>query len=114
MNLDFPLAAAALGLAGLALGPGLALLARRLPGDAGARRDAFPARYPVAAGAAAVLGAAAGVVESSPASALVTALLGWQLLLIALVDVEHYWLPDRLTLPLLAGGLAAAVALDRL
>lgn len=39
-----------------------------------------------------------------------TALLGWQLLLIALVDGEHFWLPDRLTLPLIGTGLAVAVA----
>lgn len=41
---------------------------------------------------------------------LVTALFGWWLLLIATLDLEHLWLPDRLTLPLLALGLAAAWA----
>ena len=112
MNLDLPLSAAALGVIGLALGPGLALLAHRFPADGREGPDTFPARYPVAAGAAAVLGAAAGVLENSPAGALVTAILGWHLLLIALVDGEHYWLPDRLTLPLLAGGSAAAIVLD--
>lgn len=36
----------------------------------------------------------------------VTALLGWALLLIAVVDAEHLWLPDILTLPLgLVGGI---------
>ncbi len=39
---------------------------------------------------------------------LVTALLGWWLLLIALLDLERQWLPDRLTLPLIPLGLAAA------
>jgi len=34
--------------------------------------------------------------------------LGWTLLLLTLLDLDHYWLPDRLTLPLLAGGLAVA------
>lgn len=38
----------------------------------------------------------------------VTALFGWWLLLIAALDAEHHWLPDRLMLPLLAAGLAAA------
>lgn len=35
-----------------------------------------------------------------------TALLGWWLLLIAVIDAEHFWLPDRLTIPL---GLVGAV-----
>lgn len=41
---------------------------------------------------------------------LATALLGWWLLLIAALDLEHQWLPDRLTLPLIPLGLAAAWA----
>ena len=45
-----------------------------------------------------------------PALAVVTALLGWWLLLIALIDLEHQWLPDRLTLPLIPLGLLAAWA----
>ena len=40
--------------------------------------------------------------------ALVSALLGWWLLLIAALDLEHHWLPDRLTLPLIPLGLIAA------
>ena len=39
--------------------------------------------------------------------AVVTALLGWWLFLLAALDLEHEWLPDRLTWPLLAAGLAA-------
>ena len=42
--------------------------------------------------------------------AAVTALLGWWLLLAAALDLEHQWLPDRLTLPLIPLGLAAAWA----
>jgi len=42
-----------------------------------------------------------------PTAALLTG-IGWWLLLLALVDAEHGRLPDILTLPLLAGGLAAA------
>ena len=37
------------------------------------------------------------------------AVFGWGLLALAVLDVEHYWLPDRITLPLLALGLAAGV-----
>ncbi len=42
---------------------------------------------------------------------LVTAGLGWQLLLIALIDAEHFWLPDVLTWPLALSGLVAAALL---
>ena len=42
--------------------------------------------------------------------AIVTMLLGLWLLLVAMLDVEHHWLPDRLTLPLIPLGLAAAWA----
>jgi leader peptidase (prepilin peptidase)/N-methyltransferase len=40
----------------------------------------------------------------------VAALFGWWLLLLAGLDAEHHWLPDRLTLPLLPAGLLAAWA----
>lgn len=39
------------------------------------------------------------------------ALLGWTLLALAALDLRHFWLPDWLTLPLLAGGLAATLLL---
>lgn len=42
--------------------------------------------------------------------ALVTAGLGWWLLLLAALDVEAEWLPDLLTLPLIPLGVAAAWA----
>jgi leader peptidase (prepilin peptidase)/N-methyltransferase len=57
--------------------------------------------------AAAMVGAVALVAHPLPLGA-ATALLGWWLLLIALLDLEHHWLPDRLTLPLIPAGLAAA------
>jgi leader peptidase (prepilin peptidase) / N-methyltransferase len=38
------------------------------------------------------------------------ALLAWQLLLLALLDAEHLWLPRMLTLPLIVSGLAVAAA----
>jgi leader peptidase (prepilin peptidase)/N-methyltransferase len=44
------------------------------------------------------------------------ALLGWGLAVLALLDFDHFWLPDRITLPLGALGLAVGTALfaDRL
>lgn len=41
-------------------------------------------------------------------TALFTAIFGWWLFLLAALDVEHQWLPDRLTLPLIPAGLAIA------
>lgn len=38
------------------------------------------------------------------------ALMGWLLLALACLDARHWWLPDRLTWPLLALGLAAGPA----
>ena len=70
----------------------------------GARIDP---RHPAIELAAALLGAVALVAHPGPLG-LVTALFGWWLLLIATLDLEHLWLPDRLTLPLLVLGLAAA------
>lgn len=59
--------------------------------------------------AAATVGLVAMAAHPLPL-ALATALFGWWLLLAALLDLEHQWLPDRLTLPLLPLGLAAAWA----
>jgi leader peptidase (prepilin peptidase)/N-methyltransferase len=72
----------------------------------GARIDP---RHPAIELAAALLGAVALAAHPGPLG-LVSALLGWWLLLIAIVDLEHQWLPDRLTLPLIPLGLAAAWA----
>jgi leader peptidase (prepilin peptidase)/N-methyltransferase len=44
----------------------------------------------------------------TPPAAIVLTLAGWWLLLLALIDVAHGRLPDLLTLPLLAAGLALA------
>ncbi|MGZ8281911.1 MAG: prepilin peptidase [Allosphingosinicella sp.] len=68
---------------------------------------------------AALVGLVALIAHPLPL-AIVSALLGLWLLLIAALDVEHHWLPDRLTLPLIPLGLVAAWAgfgpplLDRL
>lgn len=75
---------------------------------------AIPIRYPAMELGGAAIGLCAALTQPSIGAALLTALLGWQLLLIAVVDGEHFWLPDQLTVPLLGTGLIAAAALDRL
>jgi leader peptidase (prepilin peptidase)/N-methyltransferase len=72
----------------------------------GARIDPSHLAVELAAG---MIGLVAALAHPLPL-ALVTALLGWWLLLIALLDLDHHWLPDRLTLPLVPLGLAAAWA----
>jgi len=54
--------------------------------------------------AAAALGALALFAAPGPAG-LAGALFGWLLLALMALDLDHFWLPDRLTLPLLALGL---------
>lgn len=70
---------------------------------------AIDLRHPAMELAAAMIGAAASVAHPLPL-ALVTAGFGWVLLLLIALDAEHHWLPDRLTLPLIPLGLAAAWA----
>lgn len=74
--------------------------------------SAIPVRYPVLELAACGLGVWAGLDATSIVGGVLSALFGWQLLLIAAVDLEHLWLPDRLTLPLLATGLVAAALIE--
>ena len=57
--------------------------------------------------AGALIGVVALVAHPLPL-ALATALLGWWLLILAALDVEHQWLPDALTLPPIPLGLGAA------
>ncbi len=64
-------------------------------------------RYPAIELASAGLGAWAAIHGGGWLMIGATALLGWQLLLIALVDGEHFWLPDILTWPLAVTGLIA-------
>jgi leader peptidase (prepilin peptidase)/N-methyltransferase len=66
-------------------------------------------RHPAIEAAAAMIGLVALLGHPLPLAA-VTALLGWWLLLASALDLEHHWLPDRLTLPLIPLGLAAAWA----
>lgn len=58
--------------------------------------------------AAGLVGALALALHPGPAG-LAGAVFGWGLLALAILDVEHFWLPDRLTLPLLLTGLIAGV-----
>jgi leader peptidase (prepilin peptidase)/N-methyltransferase len=78
-------------------------LARGRCRSCGARIDR---RHLAAEAGAAMIGMAAILAHSMPLAA-VTAILGWWLFLLAALDLEHEWLPDRLTWPLLAAGLAA-------
>ncbi len=101
-----------LGGPGLLVGGLLCRISLRLPyGDAGAAPA--PRRLALMALAAAAIGVWAALARPTPLAAVLTALLGWQLLLIAVIDGEHFRLPDRLTLPLLATGGLAAVLLDQ-
>lgn len=61
-------------------------------------------RHPAMELAAAVVGMAAFAATAGP-SGLAGALFGWVLLALLALDAEHLWLPDALTLPLLAAGL---------
>ena len=80
-------------------------------GRCAACRATIPIRYPVIESVAGLIGVWAALAQPDPVAATITAVLGWQLLLLAIVDAEHFWLPDALTWPLAASGLAAAVVL---
>ncbi|MFS0735836.1 A24 family peptidase [Sphingomonas sp. 1P06PA] len=66
-------------------------------------------RHPIAELIAAMIGAVALAVAPGWVG-IAGALFGWVLLLLAMLDRDHFWLPDRLTLPLAAGGLAVSLA----
>lgn len=70
----------------------------------------IPRRYIALETGCLAIAAWAGLAQTGPAI-LATALLGWALLTVAIVDAEHLWLPDVLTLPLGAAGWALTVAL---
>lgn len=60
--------------------------------------------HPLIEAACALVGALALFVLPGPAG-FAGALLGWMLVALIALDVAHFWLPDRLTLPLLGLGL---------
>ncbi|OYX33310.1 MAG: prepilin peptidase [Brevundimonas subvibrioides] len=69
-------------------------------------------RYILIEAAAAAIGVWAALSGAGDLTwSVATAALGWQLLLIALIDAENFWLPDELTLPLIATGLIAAAVI---
>ena len=70
-------------------------------------------RYPWIELGGAGIGVWAALSGSSWLMVAATAVLGWQLLLIAVVDAENFWLPDVLTWPLAGTGLAATALLAR-
>lgn len=97
----------------LAAGPVAGLLVARaasqLPQEAGL--DVPSRRWrPQLAVAACTLVSLWAMLLSPGLPGLVSALLGWVLVLLALLDAEHFWLPHRLTVPLGALGLAQAAA----
>lgn len=65
---------------------------------------AIDPRHPLSELAGAGIGALAMLAAPGPAG-LAGALFGWWLLALILLDLDQHWLPDRLTLPLLALGL---------
>jgi len=67
--------------------------------------------YPAVEIAALMVAVAALAVDGMPRAAL-DCLLGWWLLALAGIDLRVWLLPDLLTLPLIAAGLAAAATLD--
>lgn len=67
---------------------------------------------PVTIALAVAIAAIAAVAQSGLFAGL-GALLGWSLLALALVDRRHHLLPNLLTLPLIAGGLAVAAVVGR-
>lgn len=67
--------------------------------------------HPLAELAAAAIGATSVAVSAAPGQALAGALFGWLLLALALLDIRHFWLPDRLTAALAATGLLAGFVL---
>lgn len=68
-------------------------------------------RHPTIEAAAAIVGAASLWIHPD-VTGLLGASFGWALLTLAILDAEHFWLPDALTLPLLAAGLALGLAVD--
>lgn len=68
-------------------------------------------RHPTIEAAAAVIGAASLWLHPD-ASGLLGAAFGWGLLTLAVLDAEHFWLPDAITLPLAGAGLALGLSFD--
>ncbi|MEO1167988.1 MAG: A24 family peptidase [Pseudomonadota bacterium] len=70
----------------------------------GARIDPV---HPIMESCAAAIGALSLAVYPG-LTGLAGALFGWALLLLAILDIRHFWLPDRVTVPLVLLGIGAA------
>lgn len=68
----------------------------------------IPLRYPMVEAACAAIGLVAALFLPLP-NAFWIALFGWQLLLLAILDAEHFWLPDPLVGCLALTGIVAAI-----
>lgn len=73
----------------------------------GARIDPI---HPATEIAAALIGGLCAGLLPDPAMAVAGAVFGWLLLTLALLDLRHMWLPDRLVATLVIAGLAAGIA----
>ncbi|CAN5148161.1 hypothetical protein BH10PSE2_BH10PSE2_16050 [soil metagenome] len=121
---NLPILAVSLAIVGSAVGVALAAISVRLPWDPETPRPSesrpretlsvgASARYVLIALAAAGIGVWAALAGSGWLAIGATAILGWQLLLIAVIDAEHFWLPDILTWPLAATGLVSGALMSR-
>lgn len=104
------LAAAVMGGLGLIVGGLIAVVSARLRGEDS--RAAPRWRDPLIVLGGGLLGVWAGLCGQTWLMTAAAAILGWQLLLIAVVDGENLWLPDILTWPLIATGLVVAAVMD--
>ncbi|HYG26130.1 MAG TPA: prepilin peptidase, partial [Caulobacteraceae bacterium] len=101
-------AAALTGLLGGAVG---AWFSVALPAGAGERAAPSGRRLAGFAAAGLLAGVWAGQLTPGPLGVLTSA-LGAALLLVAVVDGEHLWLPRVLTVPLGLAGIASALVID--
>lgn len=107
------LAAVGIGLTGLVVGLGVSRASLWLAAlDGEPARAATPGRDFALGLFAGGLGAWAALASPTLMFAAASALLAWQLLMLAVVDGENFWLPDVLTWPLVVTGLFAAWGLE--
>jgi leader peptidase (prepilin peptidase)/N-methyltransferase len=71
--------------------------------------EAIAPRHPAIELAAGAIGAVA-MLAAPDVTGVLGAGFGWALLALAVLDVEHFWLPDTIVLPLGMAGLAASLA----
>jgi len=107
------LATVAIGSAGLIAGLVISRLSLWLATlDGEAARKSTVRRDLALTLAGAGLGVWAALASPDLLFAIASAVLAWQLLMIAMVDGENFWLPDVLTWPLIVTGLLAAWLLE--